>query len=462
MRKYYAGLILSAVLFSALFVSGLYIARIQESRADVPAYEYIISYPATAVVESETGEDGGIVLPTVDADTAAMLRSDGDLFIPSVANLPSVAYVWWQAERRAGTCMSHLLIRPEQTGRVAGSYVVPSDERASDGYTFAMQNYTYVAVDSLWLDAITENGLGTVEGDPSAVLTDPYSIIVTEDIYNQSAYRFSPGDRVVVATLLKMNTPMIAVADERAALRQQIAGCSFSYAEYTVCAVVRGMTSRDSILLGVGYDAYTTLTGQPAVRDKLYVYMDGEASFEEVREAETAVRREVSYFSGWTVSRTGNCFRARVQNGRGTPDVIRLLSALILLISPAVWLFSQIMFYRKRRGELALLRALGARNRRIACLFPLAGGVLSVLASLVTVALVSLCNRIVYLCIAVLLPKLHLTDAFPYAYSLSIPALLLCVGISLVCGFLSCVIPGWLLRRRGKGSAGGDPGNLLP
>ena len=462
MRKYYAGLILSAVLFSALFVSGLYIARIQESRANVPAYEYIISYPATAGVESETGEDGGIVLPTVDADTAAMLRSDGDLFIPSVANLPSVAYVWWQAERRAGTCMSHLLIRPEQTGRVAGSYVVPSDERASDGYTFAMQNYTYVAVDSLWLDAITENGLGTVEGDPSAVLTDPYSIIVTEDIYNQSAYRFSPGDRVVVATLLKMNKPMIAVADERAALRQQIAGCSFSYAEYTVCAVVRGMTSRDSILLGVGYDAYTTLTGQPAVRDKLYVYMDGEASFEEVREAETAVRREVSYFSGWTVSRTGNCFRARVQNGRGTPDVIRLLSALILLISPAVWLFSQIMFYRKRRGELALLRALGARNRRIACLFPLAGGVLSVLASLVTVALVSLCNRIVYLCIAVLLPKLHLTDAFPYAYSLSIPALLLCVGISLVCGFLSCVIPGWLLRRRGKGSAGGDPGNLLP
>ena len=294
------------------------------------------------------------------------------------------------------------------------------------------------------------------------MLTDPYSIIVTEDIYNQSAYRFSPGDRVVVATLLKMNKPMIAVADERAALRQQIAGCSFSYAEYTVCAVVRGMTSRDSILLGVGYDAYTTLTGQPAVRDKLYVYMDGEASFEEVREAETAVRREVSYFSGWTVSRTGNCFRARVQNGRGTPDVIRLLSVLILLISPAVRLFSQIMFYRKRRGELALLRALGARNRRIACLFPLAGGVLSVLASLVTVALVSLCNRIVYLCIAVLLPKLHPTDAFPYAYSLSIPALLLCVGISLVCGFLSCVIPGWLLRRRGKGSAGGDPGNLLP
>ena len=55
MRKYYAGLILSAVLFSALFVSGLYIARIQESRADVPAYEYIISYPATAGVESETG-----------------------------------------------------------------------------------------------------------------------------------------------------------------------------------------------------------------------------------------------------------------------------------------------------------------------------------------------------------------------------------------------------------------------
>ncbi len=460
MRKYYAGLILSAVLFAALFVSGLYIARIQEAGAEVPAYEYIISYPATADAESETGEDGGVILPTVDADTAAMLRSDGDVFIPSVAGLPSVSYVWWQAECRAGTCMSHLLIRPEHTGRVAGSYAVSSDERASDGYTFAIQNYTYVAVDDLWLETVTENGLGTVEGDPSAVLTDPHSIIVTEDIYNQSAYSFSPGDKVVVATLLKQNSALSAVADERAALRQQIAGCSFTYEEYTVCAVVRGMTSRDSILFGVGYDTFETLTGKPAVRDTLYVYMDSEASFEEVRSAESAVRREVSYFSGWTVSRTGNYFRARVQNGRGTPDVIRWLSVLTLAVSPAVWLFSQIMFYRKRRGELSLLRALGARRGRIACLFPLAGSVLSALASLVTVVLVSLCNRAVYLLIAVLLPKLHLTDAFPYAYSLSLPALLLCVGISLVCGFLSCVVSGWLLRRT-EASDRETPGNLL-
>ena len=78
--------------------------------------------------------------------------------------------------------MSQLLFRTYPAGLVAGCYVGPSDGRASDGYTCAMQNYTYVAVDSLWLDAITENGLGTVEGAPSAVLTDPYSIIVTEDI----------------------------------------------------------------------------------------------------------------------------------------------------------------------------------------------------------------------------------------------------------------------------------------
>ena len=456
MRKYFTGLILSAVAFSALFVSGLYLAQIQDVRAEVPAYEYIISYPDTAGAESETGEDGGIILTDVDDETAEMLRSDGDYFIPSVNSLSSVSYVWWQTECSAADCMSHMLIRPEQVGSVAGSYTVPSEERASAGYTMAAQNYTYVAVDSLWLTAVTENGLGTIEGDPTAVLTDPYSIIVTEDIYNRSAYNFSPGDKVVVAVFRKQNGSMTVVANEQEALRQQISNCSFTYTEYTVCAVVHGMTSEENILFGVGYDAYEELTGKPAVRDMLYVYMDSGSSFEEVRSAESSIRKAVSYFSGWTVARTGNYFRSTVQNGRDVPDVIRWMSVLTLLISPVVWLFSQIMFYRKRREEFVLLRALGARKKNLARIFPLAGGILSAIASLVTVLLVCLCNRIVYLLIAVLLPKLHLTDAFPYAYSLSVPALLLCVGISLVCGFASCVIPGRLMRHAGNGGTHGN------
>ena len=40
-----------------------------------------------------------------------------------------------------------------------------------------------------------------------------------------------------------------------------------------------------------------------------------------------------------------------------------------------------------------------------------------------------------------LLPWLHLTESIRYEFTLSIPALISCVLVSVLCGFLSCELP---------------------
>ena len=99
------------------------------------------------------------------------------------------------------------------------------------------------------------------------------------------------------------------------------------------------------------------------------------------------------------------------------------------------------MFYRKRRNEFAVLHALGAPDDAFAKMHRLAGGVLSGVAFLVTILLSLLCNYLVYYTVGTLLPWLHLTESLHYEFRLSVPALIACVLVSALCGFLSCELP---------------------
>ena len=449
MRKYYARLVVSAVLFAALFVSGLYIADLQVYRADQPAYEYVITYAPVVGAEVETDENGAVLPPQLSAEEAEAIRTDADCFLSDVNAVPGVDYTFWNTAIEGGYSMSHLLITPTQMGGGAGAYTVPSEERASEGYTYALRNYAYTAVDKTYIDMLLDNDLCTVEGDPYAVLTGEKQVILTEDVYNQRTFHFSPGDTVMVAKFDSLMGSLNLVADPQALLRQQIEKCRFTYEEYTVCAVIRGLPAEYNISFGVTYEDFAALTGQEASRDTLYVYLENGTDFETARQAEGGIRKALSYFSGWQVDSTGNYFNSTVRSTRNAPGLTLSLAALLLALSPLVWLFSQIMFYRRRKEELDMLHALGAQSSALAKLHHMAGGVLSGLAFLATVGLSCLCNWGVYLLVTVLLPRMGLLETVHYEYALSLPALLACVAVSVVCGFLSCEIPLYLYRRQG-------------
>ena len=442
MRKYYVRLIVSAVLFAAFFVSGLYIAEMKTFQSGLDPYEFFVAYrPANYFEEAET-EEGEVIgdepwAPTEEQDE--MIRSDVDLFLPELEAIPGVSHAEWDVSLSGGYRQAHLLLKPGQLYN-AGRYTVSSDERASEGYKWAVNNYAYTAVDQLWIDNLLRNELATFEGDPYSFLTTENGVIISEDIYNERVYDFKPGDRIVVA-VCEEKSPLEMVFDPRELLRLQIKGFKFRYETFTVCAVVSGLDSEDTILLGVNYDDYIALTGRPPARTELKVYMEAGTDMDTVAAAETRIRNLLTSFSDWQVTPTGNYFETSVKSLKNDHAVILTLAVCLLLISPMVWYFSQIMFYRKRRNEFAVLHALGAPDDAFAKLHRLAGGVLSGVAFLITILVSLFCNYLVYFAVNTLLPWLHITESVHYEFSLSVPALIACVVISVVCGFLSCELP---------------------
>ena len=442
MRKYYLRLIISAVLFAAFFVSGLYIAEMEKFHNDLDPYEYTVAYrPSNYYAEAET-EEGEIIGDEPWAPTASqadMIRYDVELFLEELESVPGVSHARWDVSLAGGYRLSHLLLKPGQLYN-ASEYAVSSKERAADGFKWAVNNYAYTAVDKLWIDNIVNHGLATFEGDPYAVLTTENGVIISEDIFNEKTYSFKPGDQIIVADCVAVGYTGF-VTDPKQMLRLQIDLNKFRYETYTVCAVVKGLDSENTITLGVCCEDYEILTGRPSVRTDLKVYMEKGTDMDTVRSAEDRIRKVISSFSDWMVTPTGNYFETSIKSLKNDSAVILTLAACLLIISPLVWYFSQIMFYRKRRNEFAVLHALGAPDDAFAKMHRLAGGVLSAAAFLMTVLLTLLCNYLVYYTVGTLLPLLHLTESLHYEFRLSVPALIACVLVSALCGFLSCELP---------------------
>lgn len=447
MRKYYVRLVISAVIFAAFFVSGLYVAEMERYHNDLDPYEYQVAYRPPSFYEDpsvETDEEGNEIIigdepwaPTWDQ--AENIRYDVDLFLEELEAIPGISHAEWDVSLSGGFMLSHLLLTPGQNYD-GGEFVVSSEERLSDGFKWAMNNYQYTAVDELWIDNIIRHDLATFEGDPYSVLTTKNGVIISEEIYNDRTYRFKPGDQIMVA-VCEEGGPLPMVMNPQQLLREQIKLYKFRYEVFTVCAVVTGLNSESYITFGVNYDNYKLLTNRPPVRTELKVYIEKGTDMDTVVAAETELRRVIDYYSDWLVTPTGNYFETNIKSLKNDRAVILTLATCLLLISPMVWYFSQVMFYRKRRNEFAVLHALGAPDDAFAKMHRLAGGVLSGAAFLITILVSLLCNHLVYFTVNTLLPMLHVTESIRYEFNLSIPALIACVLISVLCGFLSCELP---------------------
>ena len=450
LRKYYIGLVLSAVFFAAVFVSGLYIADLEKYHNEKDPYEYLVSYVTANVDEAETDEEGNFVSSVViDAEAAKMIWEDAEIFVEDILKTPGVSYVDWSVTTSGGSLASHLLLTPSQLAGGTDS-LVRSRERESQGFKYAMLEYDYTAFDELYIDMLIEKELCTFEGDPYELFEGERRVIITEDSFNQQAYSFSPGDKILVAVFEKANGAIDMVSTPETLLRMQIEKFTFRYVEYTVCAVMREKSSENHITFGVNSDEYESLTGAFPVRDSMKVYMERGSDFDTVKQAENGIRKSLQYCSGWQISPSGNYIQSEINRAKQDRVMIYTLGILLLIISPLIWFFSQIMYYGKRRDEFHILLALGGEEASIAKLHRVAGGVLSCIAFFVTVLLSSGCNAVIHFLLNTLLPKFGLAENVGYVYELSVPALIASALISMVCGFMSCEIPYRLFKRKKK------------
>ena len=120
--------------------------------------------------------------------------------------------------------------------------------------------------------------------------------------------------------------------------------------------------------------------GQKASFTALRVYVsdvEGESA------AAWILRTYLSQYGGITYTRSYSLIESSIDRAKNHEGMIGLLSVFVLVISPLAGIFSQILFYGKRKQEFDVIRTVGGTKKELRAIFVTDGIALMVLSGAV-------------------------------------------------------------------------------
>jgi len=285
---------------------------------------------------------------------------------------------------------------------------------------------------------VTAQTLGdmyTVEGDVTA-FTGGYDVIVGETLENDKAFSFSPGDKLTIWVYVNSRGSVEEGSQGAYKISQMAEKYIYKTITLNVVAVVKDAPSPNKgFALYVADELYPQLTGSIPVHDTLKLAFD--------RDADTlAVLGNVYALNDmWalgTVEYTGEQTDNAAVSAEGWARVLTAGGFALIAISLLPLAYSIGLFYRKRGGEIAVLRAMFADRRSIIKLHLLDIPAFFLCCVAVTVPLCLLsvrgaalfCDRLLPNLFFVNMPILTENKAEPMFFVIIVAAALLCVAVS--------------------------------
>ena len=146
---------------------------------------------------------------------------------------------------------------------------------------------------------------------------------------------------------------------------------NYRYIELTVAAVLTDIPCGENIPVYMPEETYLALT-QPNVPTgeaevdytSVSVYTKG-LSPDEISELEDRLSGIAADYGSFTVTNLYADSEKTISDAMKVPGLCVAAAVLIALVSPVIWFFSQLIFYRKRYPEMDILSALGAVSGEI-------------------------------------------------------------------------------------------------
>lgn len=442
-RKYFISTLITAVIFTSLFICGVYAAHMKKTDIEKDKPDAVVNVDFWSVDMSDDSDFG--------VDDAVDLMDE--VMVDCIENVEGVNYAAWDNSEEATMLMSHILMR---TGNLTGSVDYTTYSANVEDYTIATNYVTYAALDRHYIDLICSKY--EVEGDPYAVIGDSNKIIISDSIYNTKNFTFKPGDRICAAQFLYKKDKIDEIYfDKIEYLKVQLERCAFDYREYEVAAVIHGYGTGSDITVGMDYDEYLNLTGKTSLNKNVRVILNNGLTQKEADGILSEINKNLRLYLG-DFGINHSIYNYYTALGKqlaaesvSYPSVIAV-SIMLLLLSPVVWFFSQVLFYMKREKEINLLRMFGAGEKQLQGVYTFAGLIMSVLAMVTTVILSLVTSFIMFKLFNQILPSFGFIGGTRYNFYLSGVALLVSIAVSVACGFVSSYIPYRIGRhRRGDG-----------
>lgn len=431
-RRYFAALLIPTVLLPVLFMASLTMADVYQKRQSAPAPDFTLTF-TPEIVNPEVLNQNTAVL----ADRLSGV--DGvSLCLPEALTYDATA-----------VCGHMLLSDRNVTSSSRG--VRYEGGASAEGYHTATNAYSYTALDEAAIRAL-EAQYSHIDGDPFSVLSDEHTILISESINATASFRFSVGDKLLVAVeAVGAEVEGLVIDDEQTLLLQLESG-TFVYQEFVVGAVIHDPTPHAKLTFGICFDTYTDLTGETPTRYSTDVYLQSDADFATWEQVSNAVYAAGFDYYHCHVTDHNVFFDRYLASLSNMEGRLRLLAVGFLIMMPLISFFSQFVFYKKREREWQMLKALGATSRQLLRSSLLAGCAQAAVFLAVSLPAMLIGHQLVFTLFNRYLPALGFMDAVVLKAAFPWSALLTAGAVTLLCALIPPVACGlsfyWRNRSR--------------
>lgn len=453
-RKYGIQLLTSAIAFCALFIIGLYLGKVYDTSIEYSKPQYVISLDETSKAFN-AGAKGDASGRTSygSGDSQGIYISAADLGLDKIEG---ITYYEQTGESQGGTVTDSEgnttqiegFVSPVTEAAYISSHTLFPKERAAfltnflnssnhSGYK-AVNEVVYKATDWEQIEYLKQFDYdGNIE---DVLKTDKNYVIVGDSISNMKKFNLQPGDTIYIAIKTGQQKEIDRRVSGRSLLKQQLQYFYFKEVEFTVAAVIHDIPCDNLPIYMLG-DDYEEVTGVCPNALSINVYTDPGLSNERVAEIAEEIK-DIGFKNVGAVY-VENTRRIALQNiaaDKHNSSLYVVIAILILIISPLIWFFNQILYYKKREKEFNIIQSMGAKKSDIRVIYLLGGVVMAIMSIIVSILLSYIASYIVYYFVNVILPGIN-HETIRFTFYLPWYALAISVIVSMACGFFSAYIP---------------------
>ena len=462
-RKYNIQLLITAIAFCALFIMGLYLGKVYDTSIEYSKPQYVVDLSDTDYVYNPGAKGDGNGTKTYNADGAEFISvSAEDLGLDSIDGITKIEQTgdskgnidgvdgFSSPVTKAEYISSHALLPSKRAVFLTnflnadnGKYQTAgsADYEGIDDYK-AVNEVVYRATDWEQVKFFDDSGYkydGNLEDIFKSNGSKKYCI-VGDSISNMKKFNLKPGDTIMIATKTGQERKIDDDVSGRSMLKQQLQYFRFRATEFEVAAVIHDIPCDDLPIYILG-DDYEDVTGINPNAVQINVYTSADLSNERVAEIMDEIKR-VGFENVGPVG-VENTRRIALQSiaaDEHNSSLFTVISILILMISPLLWFFNQILYYKKRESEFNIIQSMGAKKSDIRVIYLLGGIIIAVLSLIFSILLSYLAAYVVYYFVNVILPGIN-KETIRFQFYLPWYALVISAVVSVACGFLSTYIP---------------------
>lgn len=419
-RKYSANLLLTAIVFCAIFIMGLYLADIYRTDLEYNRAEYTVDLSAGAIDYD-------------DVMSEELYSVNGVKAVEAAGNYVEAT--------KASSGPSHILVPASKVKALRGGLITyDGKDYKGEGSMKATNSVLYNGVTAEQLKVIEQ--LYAYDGNLQNVLKEGY-VIIGDSLSNMKTFKYKVGDTIEVAIPVNTSGAIDDKLSGKQLLRAQIEKYKYQYKTFTIAAILTDIPSKE-LPIYFNTDDYAAVTGAEFSALKLNIYVDPDMSPADVAETEKALRVWAQDYDSVGIESSYNLTTKNIAYDKHRSELYITISIMLLVISPIMWFFSQTLYYLKRESEFNILQALGARVRDIRNIYVQGGLQMAGLSLIVSVALSFLGSYILFYVYNVIIPNFFTPQgavAVRYTFYMPWYAILTSVLVSVACGFLSAYLP---------------------